>query len=67
MQPPATPRVNTAIASRLARNVLISDATAIQLGAGDRFGRQMHASYVASVRLQEHHRMLAEVEAGADY
>lgn len=58
---PATPRVNTAVAERLAHNALRYEPTGIQLGAGDRFGRQMHASFVVALRMREQHRMLAEV------
>jgi len=58
---PAMPRVNTAVAERLASNALRYEDMGIQLGAGDRFGRQMHDSYMVAVRLREHNRMLAEV------
>lgn len=63
---PAMPRVNVAVASQMAQNALRSD-NGIQLGAGDRFGRQVFASYVASLRMQDHNRHYAEVGINNNY
>lgn len=56
------PQVNPEFASRISYNAL-ADASSgtIRLGAGDRFGNQMHSHQIALVRARETNRLFAEV------
>lgn len=58
---PAMPQVNQDIAARLAFNAMNYSTSGVQLGAGDRFGQQLHSNYVATVQSREGNQMYAEV------